>query len=140
MTIDSFAADRRLRIRQDDCGDKIIPGKRGHLYVDDGRLCLMVTDGAPANRSRWEALGGKLWMGDISPHPKTGRRVQDVKIAGIPVENAKAAIRMIRAFPKRVLSPEELAMRQALVRKNFPASTRRPSPAPESNEPGLDDG
>jgi hypothetical protein len=51
---------------RDECGDKIIPGKRGHLHLADGELCLMVIDGAPASRSRWEALGGKLWIGDIS--------------------------------------------------------------------------
>jgi len=26
----------------------------------------MVLDGKPAIRSKWKALGGKLWMGDIS--------------------------------------------------------------------------
>jgi hypothetical protein len=46
-----------LHTRLDECGDKIIPGRRGHLYFDGGELCLMVCDGKPANRSRWEALG-----------------------------------------------------------------------------------
>lgn len=60
--VDQFAEHFRLRIRRDECGDKIIPGRRGHLYfADSDGLCLMVTDGALANRKRWEALGGKLW-------------------------------------------------------------------------------
>jgi hypothetical protein len=37
--------------------------------------------------------------------------VQDVKVIGIPLENAKAAIRMCRIRQKRILSPEELAVR-----------------------------
>ena len=132
MTVESFAQSWRLRTRMDDCGDRIIPGKRGHLYFDDGVLCLMVTDGAPAIKSRWQALGGKLWMGDISPHPETGRRVQDVKIAGIPLENAQTAIRMVRARQKRVLSTEELAMLRATARKNLRPSIKTHSLAVET--------
>ena len=37
--------------------------------LDRPDLCLMVLDGQPAIRSKWAELGGKLWMGDISPHP-----------------------------------------------------------------------
>jgi hypothetical protein len=105
MNIHQFAEHFRLRIARDECGDKIIPGKRGHLYFAGSQLSLMVIDGAPANRIRWEALGGKLWMGDISPNSK-GRRVQDIKIEGIPIDNALAAIKMIRARQKRVLSAD----------------------------------
>ena len=63
----------------------------------------MVPDGKPANRSKWKALGGKLWMGDISKNAH-GVRVQDVKITSIPLENALLAIRMVGARQKRVLS------------------------------------
>jgi hypothetical protein len=126
MTVESFAQANRLRTRQDDCGDKVIPGKRGHLYFDDGELCLMVIDGRPANQSRWQALGGKLWMGDISHH------VQDVVIKGIPLENAAAAIRMVRARPVRVLSPEEAAQRSAALLKARAARGGRTAPAVES--------
>jgi hypothetical protein len=106
MTIEKFAEQYRLRIARDECGDKIIPGKRGHLYFADAELCLMVIDGAPTKRTRWEELGGKLWIGDLSPNAK-GRRVQDVKAEGIPIENARAAINMVRSRQKRVLSAEE---------------------------------
>ena len=111
MNIEKFAEHFRLRITNDECGDPIIRGKRGHLYIADG-LCLMVIDGAPANKSRWEALGGKLWLGETSPD-KTGRRVQDVWIKGIPLENAGLAIKMVGCRPKRVLSAEEREVRLA---------------------------
>lgn len=85
----------------------------------------------PANRSRWEALGGRLWMGDISPNA-TGRRSQDVKMESIPIENARAAIKMIRARPKRVLSPDALeASRRHMLKARKSLSGRR-SPALET--------
>jgi hypothetical protein len=123
MNIRTLTEKYRLKTREDECGDKIIPGKRGHLYFDGGELCLMVTDGSLAHRSKWEAIGGKLWMGDIGLNAK-GRRVQDVKITGIPLENAKAAIRMARCKAKRILSPEVAqANRERLL--NLHASRRR---------------
>ena len=51
----------------------------------------MVLDGKPAIRSKWKALGGRLWVGDISKNAHDVR-VQDVKITGIPLENARPAI------------------------------------------------
>ena len=61
----------------------------------------MVLDGEPAIRSKWKGLGGKLWMGDISPNAQ-GKSVQDVKITGIPL-NARLAIKMVRCNSKRVM-------------------------------------
>jgi hypothetical protein len=106
MTIEKFAEQFRVRIVRDECGDKIIPGKRGHLYFADGQLCLMSIDGPPVHRTHWQTLGGKLWMGDTSLN-KNLRRALDVKVEGIPLENAHAAIKLIRVRQKRVLSAEE---------------------------------
>jgi hypothetical protein len=122
--IERFAMEYRLRVTRDSCNDPIIAGRRGHLYFDAGELCLMVTDGKPANHSSWAAIGGELWLGDISPNAK-GQRVQDVKITGIPLENAGAAIRMVRARPKRVLSSEELELRRAIVLKARESLSKR---------------
>jgi hypothetical protein len=66
----------------------------------------MVIDGDTAKPSQWASLGGKLWLGDVSPNA-SGRRVQDVKIEGIPIENARTAIRVVRCRQKRALSAEE---------------------------------
>lgn len=124
MTLQTFAQQHRLKISRDECNDEIIKGRRGHLYVDGAELCLMVTDGKPASRSSWTAIGGKLWLGDISPNAK-GQRVQDVRVTGIPLENAGAAIRMVRARPKRVLSSEELELRRAIVLKARESLSKR---------------
>jgi hypothetical protein len=116
MTIEKFAEQFRLRIVRDECKDKIIRGKRGHLYFTEGELCLMVIDGAPATPSSWKALGGRLWLGDTSVDGR-GQRVQDVKIESIPIENAVAAIKMVRACQKRVLSAEQRETCLARLRK-----------------------
>jgi hypothetical protein len=131
MTIEKFADQYRLRIVRYECGDRIIPGKRGHLYVAGNELCLMVIDGTPAIRSHWDALGGRLWMGDISLNA-TGRRVQDVKVEGIPIENARTAIKMVRARQKRVLSADALeASRERMLKARESLSGTR-SPAPKT--------
>jgi hypothetical protein len=123
--LERFAQAHRLHIRRDECGDPIIPGRRGEsqLYFDEDALCLMVLDGPPAIPSRWKALGGKLWLGDISPHTQTGRRVQDVKITGIPLENARLAIRLARVKPRRVMSE---AQREASAKGLAKAHAARP--------------
>jgi hypothetical protein len=133
MNIEQFAEQFRLRITRDECGDKIIPGKRGHLYFAGGELCAMVIDGAPAKRSRWEALGGRLWLGDVSPN-QAGRRVQDVKVGAIPPQKAQAAIEMVRCRQKRVLSAEELEASRKHMLKARESLSKRPSPAPETHD------
>jgi hypothetical protein len=60
-------------------------------------------------RSKWKALAGRLWICDISKNAQ-GVRVQDVKITGIPLENAKAAIRMCQIKPKRIMSEAQKAV------------------------------
>jgi hypothetical protein len=102
--IETFAEQHRLKVTRDECNDQIIQGRRDHLYFDGAELCLMVLDGRPALASKWKALGGNLWLGD-----KTDG-VQDVKITGIPVENAKAAIRMCRIKSKRIMSDAQKAV------------------------------
>ena len=112
---ETFAEQHRLKVKRDECGDQIVQGRRGHLYFDSAELCLMVLDGKPSIPSKWKALGGKLWMGDIRKNVH-GVRVQDVKITGIPLENAWAAIRMCQIRQKRILSPEELTLRRGMIR------------------------
>jgi len=85
---ETFAEQHRLKATRDESNDQIIQGRRGHLYFDGFELCLMVLDGKPSIPSKWKALGGQLWMGDISKNAQ-GVRVQDVKITGIPLENAR---------------------------------------------------
>jgi hypothetical protein len=106
--IQQFAEKYRLRVSRDDCGDRIIRGKRGHLYVDDGTLCAMWTDSPPMKQSRLETLGGSFWQGSIGRDAK-GRRVQDAWVRGIRPEAYRLAIRMVGAKARRVMSPGQKA-------------------------------
>ena len=62
MTIQHFAEKHKLKTSRNECGDLIIRGKRGHLYVDAGEICAMWTDAPPMNKSRLATLGGTLWQ------------------------------------------------------------------------------
>lgn len=131
--IGTFAQQHRLKVTRDEYNDQVIQERRGHLHFDGAELCLTVLDGKPAIHSKWQALGGRLWMGDISKDTQ-GVRVQDVKIIGIPLENARLAIRMCRIRQSRILEPEELTLRRGLIAKAREALSKRPSPGAESTD------
>ena len=109
MTIQRFADGYKLKISRDDCGDAVICGKRGKLYVDAGLVCAMWDDATPMKPSNLAKLGGSLWQGDISPDAK-GRRVQDAWVKGIRPEAFKQAIQLVGAKRRRVLSPAQRAV------------------------------
>jgi hypothetical protein len=98
-----FAARYRLQIKRDECGEPVIPGKRGasHLYFEEGKLCMIMIDSRVHEKPTWDKLGGKQWRGDISLVTMTlrrgerkgetvTRRVQDAKVIGIPFANRQA--------------------------------------------------
>jgi hypothetical protein len=83
--LERFAQKYRLKIRRDEAGDPIIPGRRGHLWWDAEGLCLMIVDGRPVSARRLKDLighAGKVWLGTITLDDH-GRRVQDVEVRGI---------------------------------------------------------
>jgi hypothetical protein len=108
MTIQRFADEYKLKISRDDCGDAVICGKRGKLYVDAGVVCAMWTDATPMNKSRLAELDGTFWQGDIGTDAK-GRRVQDAWVRGIRPEAYELAIRLVGAKRRRVMSPARWA-------------------------------
>jgi len=108
MTLERFAERFRLHISRDECNDKIIQGKRAHLYFDDKELCLMGLDVPVPGMStiQIEALGKKSWHGSIwRDEQRRGRR--DVKIQGIPEENWQLAIRLARCRQKPIMTDEQ---------------------------------
>jgi hypothetical protein len=107
MTIQRFAEEHRLKVSRDECGDAIVRGRKGHLYVDNGVICAMWTDNAPVMlRSRLAKLGGRLWQGDISRDAR-GKGVQDAWVRGIRPEAYRLAIQLVGAKPRRVMSPAQ---------------------------------
>jgi hypothetical protein len=109
VTLKRFADEHKVRISQDDCGDDVIRGKHGHLYVDAGVVCGMWTNATPMKPSNLATLGGSFWQGNISTDAK-GRRVQDAWVTGIRPEAFKQAIRLVGVKRRRVLSPAQRAV------------------------------
>ena len=108
MTIDTFAEKFRLKITRDECGDRIIEGRRGHIYVDAGQVCAMWLNTTPILKTRLMPLGGKLWMGDVSL--LHGKRVQDIWIKDIRPEQIRLLIRLPGCKKKRIPSEAQLAV------------------------------
>lgn len=118
--IEAFAKKYRLTIERDACDDQVIYGYspigERQLYFDGDALCLMAIDAPLVQKSRWEALGGKLWLGEIARDGS--RKIQDVKITGIPLEHARAAIRLAHARLRPKLTEEQ----RAALRERFAAN------------------
>jgi hypothetical protein len=69
----------------------------------------------------------------IITRPKSGGDVQDVKITGIPLENARLAIRLVGATPRKILSE---AQKAALA--SGPRFMRHGDKSPHSSETTLE--
>jgi hypothetical protein len=130
MTIKQFAERYNLKTSRDECGDAIIRGRLGHLYVDDGQLCAMWTDARPMSRFRLAALGGRPRQGDKTP-VANGKYVQDTWVRGIDPEAYRQAIALVGAKERRVMSP---AQRDVLDR----ARLLIPRPLRQGHFPGLE--
>jgi hypothetical protein len=119
MTIERFAADHRRKVSRDECGDSVIRGKRGHLYVDGGLLCAMWTGAAPMKKATLESLGGRSWQGDISRDAR-GRRVQDAWVKGIAQESYALAVRLVGAKPRHIMTPARRAALEKATTASLP--------------------
>ena len=108
MTIETLAEKFRLKIARDECGDKIIQGRRGHIYVNAGQVCAMWLNTRPILKPRLTPLGGRLWLGDISLN-EHGKRVQDIWVKNVPPERIALLIRLTGCKHKRIASEAQLA-------------------------------
>lgn len=119
--LQTFADRYRLRIRVDDAGDRMIPGRDGLLYdYGSGRLGVMVLDLTPRRwgniRRRCEAVGMELLQdGDAE-----GALLFDPAAAA----QAQLAIRVAHVKRRRVVSE---ATRQRLARLSRHIAAERPN-------------
>src|SRR5215469_6215891 len=61
MTINEFAEKRRLKMRGDECGESIIPGRQGQIYeYGDGELGAMFMP-TPTKDDRWGKWCPRTW-------------------------------------------------------------------------------
>jgi len=133
--LERFAQRYRLKIRRDEAGEPIIPGRRGHLWWDAEGLCLMIVDGRPVSTRRLKDLvgdTGKVWLGTITLDDH-GRRVQDVEVRGIRPERYTQAIK-IAGCKARKRHPG--ASREVLARATA-ASLKRRTATEHSHAPEL---
>ncbi len=118
-----------LRVKRDPCGERIIPGRLGHLYEHgDGRLGIMLlldTRKKWNTRRRWlEQAGFTIWQngdteGSALFDPSSGSQ-------------ARLAIRLVGAKHKRVPSPAQL---EVLRRATEVANLRRNRPTDRAEGP-----
>ena len=109
--IEKFAETHRLRVRKDECGDPVIPGRKGHQIFDngDGRLGVML-------------------MFDCSKEWNKRRKVlsaagfalrQDARTEGTALfnpgdhEQSKLAMKITGVRAKLALTPEQKKARSA---------------------------
>lgn len=112
MTIEKFAETYRLKIKKDECGDKILLAKQGHFYLDRKALCFMALDYRGAI-SKLCGLG-RMMVGDLG-RDKKGRLIRDVWIKDI--SDPEKALKVLRAKIRRTLSPEAKLKAQSSVKK-----------------------
>jgi hypothetical protein len=72
--INEFAEKRRLKMRRDECGESIIPGKQGQIYeYGDGELGVMFMSGLRTKMWNKFRTGGTSHGYDPSPEWRFGR-------------------------------------------------------------------
>ena|SRR5215469_4955739 len=120
MTINAFAEKRRLKMRCDECGESIIPGRQGQIYKYDGaELGVMFM----APRGRWRPKMWNKFRKAALAIGMTLRQNGDSEgcLSFDPANDAQAklAVKIAGVRPKRRVSPEEIAR---LVTVGFKAS------------------
>jgi hypothetical protein len=118
MNVSEFAEQYRLKVSRDDCGEKIISGKAGHVYENgDDRLgvCLMFK-----SARKWMSVQRRLLAAGFTLK-QDGDSEGTLLFDPDNVDQVAAAIRETRIRPRRVLSEDaRIALVQRLNRKNSP--------------------
>ncbi|MFZ0232410.1 MAG: hypothetical protein WA306_09345 [Candidatus Acidiferrales bacterium] len=120
MELTTFAGHHRFKVRQDACGDQIVPGRQGHIFEGyTSGLGVCVQFETP-----------KKWTFAKKAMLAAGLQIrQDGDTEGIAVFNpedkiqARAAIKFAGVKPKRQISPEQKAV--LVTRAAYALSVRR---------------
>lgn len=108
MTLVTFAEHSRLKVKRDDCGDAIIPGKNGHIYeYNDTELGVMFMP------VRWCPRTWGNFKRAAATAGMTLRQNGDTEgcLSFEPnnKEQAKLAMKIAKVRPKRQRTPEQVA-------------------------------
>ena len=110
IDIQQFADNHRFKTRVDDCGEKIIPGKVGHIYEYEDEMFGVIVMPNPPRKQYWGFTKRTLLEGGF-------QIVQDGDGEGCAIFNAldekqvKLAKRAAGIKSRKVLSPEDSARR-----------------------------
>lgn len=123
-TICRFAEEHKLRLRRDECGDGVIMGRNGHVYLyDHNRLGVMFMPDPPRPHL-WAHARHKLLAAGFEV-------VQDGDWEGAATFNpndinqVKAALAMLRLKPTRPRSTAQLRHLETLRTYRFVRGTAR---------------
>lgn len=123
MTIEDIAKKYKLRTKKDDCGDVVIPGRLGHLYMyDDDVVGAMfipekLLKGWNARRDDLVYAGAKVVQnGDFEGAVAFPAQSADV---------IKLAVKLLRLYRKRNVSPEAKEKRLVGLKKAQAARRRQ---------------
>lgn len=119
MTLKTFAAKHRLKIKLDECGDAIVQGKHGTLYEYSDELIGLSFMPPTVHGRRWGAAQREMAAVGMTI-TQNGGAEGAASFDGHDMVQAKLAIRLVKARVKRVLDEKEretLANRLALARQ-----------------------
>jgi len=121
--INTFAEKNRLKVKKDDCGEAIIPGKYGHIYeYGSGKLgvCIMSNSGNAFRWNRTRAAFTAAGMDITQNGDHEGCATFDPENA----TQAKTAMLRAKVRTRRQVSPER---REAMIANLVRARQERQS-------------
>jgi hypothetical protein len=124
--LEQFAAKHRLKTRLDECGEEIIPGRRGQIYAwgvntDTGVFELGVMFMPPKTAAHpWGKWTPRTWgnfkragLALLMTVRQSGDSESCLSFDPANREQVKLAMKMAKVYPKRVMSDEHLAKLRA---------------------------
>ncbi len=122
LSLKQFAERYRLKLRRDEYGDYFVGGKSGQVYEHvPGRLAVLLLGGT---KRQWHATKKKLTAAGF-------QLMQDCDTEGTasfdPADDdqCRVAIQVVKAKPRRVLTPAQRAQLRAATEKAALARNRR---------------
>ena len=116
MTLATFAEQNRLKVKRDDCGDTIIPGKCGQIYEYNHNELAVMFMPPRTEAEAWGRWCPKTWGNFKRAAAAAGMNLlQDgdsegcLSFAPNNIEQVKLAIKIAKVRSKRQRTPEEIA-------------------------------
>jgi len=107
MSVADFASRHRLRVRRDECGERIITGKRGHIYEHSESLMGLLF--APSKPRMWANARKKLQAAGFVIK-QDGDEEGTALFDPCDTQQVALALRLVGVRPKRVPSPAQLGV------------------------------